>query len=151
MLNIRRHRSTTFAALVLTAIAFSACDDDPVEVEEEPEIAALRLTVGTQVVTVDAEFGTVTGGPILISVGNANISAVPIDENGEVMADVTAAEFRFDVVSDDTGVVTFSRTSGFAGTLNGVAAGQTSIDVSLFHLEEMHNDFGEFPVPVTVQ
>jgi hypothetical protein len=150
MFQIRRHRRITVTTVLLSALAFNACDDDPVEVVEEPEIAALRLTVGSQVVTVD-DSGNVTGGPILIAVGNTSIAAAALDENGDVMADVTAAEFRLDVVSANAGVVTFSRTGAFAGTLAGVAAGQTSIDVSIFHLEEMHEDFGEFPVSVTVQ
>jgi len=50
----------------------------------------------------------------------------------------------------DTAILTFTRTSAFAGTFTGVAAGSTNLTVSLFHIGAGDNDFGPFPVPVTV-
>lgn len=58
--------------------------------------------------------------------------------------------FELAVEIDDESIVTFTRASAFAGTLNKVAAGSTSATFALFHVEEGHEDFGPFPVPITV-
>ena len=61
MWNNRTHGHAVLATLVLAIFAAGACDDDPVEPHEE-EPHEMRLTVGTQVVTV-SDAGVVTGGP----------------------------------------------------------------------------------------
>jgi hypothetical protein len=148
MTNLRR-RTLSTAFLLAIAPALAACDSST-EPEEEPEVVAVRLTVGTQIVTV-ADNGVVTGGPIAIGVGATAISAVFLNAAGEPDDHVSADEFELLVVPGSTGVVTFARTSAFAGTLTGVAVGNTSIEVALFHIEEQHEDFGPFLVALTVQ
>jgi hypothetical protein len=109
----------------------------------------MRLTVGAQVITID-DSGGVTGGPIVIPIGNTPISAVFLDENDDVVPGLNA-EFRLEVESNNANVATFSRTAAFTGNLVGVAAGQTVLRFALFHVAENHEDFGFFDVSTTVQ
>jgi hypothetical protein len=150
MFALLHHRTLRIAALLLaTGIPLAACDDDPVEAEPEPEVATLRLTVGTQVVTVNVESGTVTGGPITLPVGARTVQAEFLRADGTPDPIVTATAFRLDVTPTSTAVVTFARTSAFSGTLTGLQSGQsTPVAFALFHLEEQHNEFSR---PVTVQ
>jgi hypothetical protein len=139
-------------ALTLLSLGFVAvsCDDDPTEPEDEPNVATMRLTVGSQTVDVD-EDGSVTGGPIVISVGSTAISAQFLLPNGQPDPLVTAAEFQLDVESDDEGVVDFTRASAFSGSLVGVVTGSEIVRFSLLHVEKQHADFGPFPISVTVE
>ena len=143
------HRRIGFALVVFPlALWVGACDDDPVAQEPEPEVATMRLTVGTQTITV-SDNGTVTGGPIMVT-GTVTISAEFLRADGTPDPLVTAAEFQLNADPANTGTVTFTRTSEFAGTLTGVSAGTTEIEFSLFHKAEQHEDFGPFPVSVQV-
>jgi hypothetical protein len=136
------------AALALAAAV--ACSDTN-ESHAEPEVAFMRLTVGgTQTVTVD-EFGTVTGGPITIPVGNTSLVAEWLRADGTEDPNVHEDDFELRVVPANTGIVTFTRTAAFEGTLNGLQTGSTSASFALFHIEEQHEDFGPFSVGVTVQ
>lgn len=130
----------------------ASCGDStgPEEEEHEPEVATMRLTVGSQTINV-AEDGTVTGGPIVIPVGNTTISAQFLLASGQPEPLVTADVFQLNVDSDNTGVAGFTRTAAFGGSLVGTAAGSTILRFALFHIEEGHEDFGPFPVSVTVQ
>lgn len=149
MRNVKRRRLAHFLVLALLAPAFAACDDDPTEPHDEEIPSAIRLTVGTQIITIDDLLG-VTGGPIAINVGARAVTAVFLDEDGDVM-EVHDDEFELRIVPASTSIVTFTRTGAFAGTLTGVVAGNTTVAVSLWHLEEEHTDFGPFNVALTVQ
>jgi hypothetical protein len=136
-------------ALFPVALAFGACSSATDE-EAEPEVVTLRLTVGAQTITV-SDNGTVTGGPIAISAtGTVTVSAEFLRDNGTADPLVTSAQFQLNADPADAGIVTFSRTGAFAGTLTGASAGSTTIEFSLFHIAEGHEDFGPFPVPVEV-
>jgi hypothetical protein len=125
-----------------------ACSDST-EAEPEPEVATMRLIVGG-VDTVDvAQGGAVTGGPITIA-GNTSIAAEWLRADGSEDPVVDATEFELSAESLDEAIATFTRTSAFAGTLNKVAPGSTEIRFGLFHVEEQHDDFGPFPVAITV-
>jgi hypothetical protein len=64
---------------------------------------------------------------------------------------VTDTEFELRVESANTSVVTFTPTGAFTGTLNGLTAGNTTMEFVLWHLEEDHDEFGEgYLVPVVV-
>lgn len=133
------------AMLVVTAVACS----DSTEPEPEPEVATMLLIVGgTDTVSV-AENGAVTGGPITIA-ASTTIAAVWLRADGSVDPIVDATTFALAVTVADTGVATFTRSSAFAGTLDKVAAGNTSATFALLHVEEGHEDFGPFPVAITV-
>lgn len=154
-------RTTTPAALrrgplalaIAATFAVGACDSDstgPDDHDHAEEVASIRLTVGSQTITI-AENGAVTGGPVILTAGGATaISAEFLADDGDEV-DVHDDDFRLDIEPSNTGVVAFARTGAFAGTLSGVAAGQTQVAVSLFHLEENHPDFGPFDVSVSVQ
>ena len=143
-----RFRSFLPYFAMFTLLAVAACDDDPVEPEDPADaVVTMRLTVGTQAINITD--GNVTGGPINLSVGNMAITATFLDDAG---AQVTGLDdFELRVTSDNATVASFNRTGAFAGNLVGAAAGQTILRFSLFHLEEQHDDFGPFPVSVTVQ
>jgi hypothetical protein len=140
-----RLRLATIVALPV-ALVVGACNDEPVE--QEPDVATMQLTVGTQTITVDNS-GNVTGGPIMVS-GTVNISAEFLRADGTPEPLVTGDEFELRATPANTGVVTFTRTGAFTGTLTGVSAGTTTIEFELYHLIEMHEDFGPFPVSVEV-
>jgi hypothetical protein len=135
--------------LVAAGALAAACDDSTTPAPPEPEVATLRLVIGgSDTVSVDVATGVVTGAPITIAATTAFVAEFLL-ANGQPEPLVTDAEFRLDVVPADLGVVTFSRTSAFAGTLNKVAAGATTINFALYHLVEMHNEFDR-PVAITV-
>lgn len=137
-----------FATLAMLP-ALGSCSDDPADEGDPAEaVVAMRLTVGAQIITIND--GNVTGGPIVIPIGNTPITAVFLDVSNGVVSGLDA-EFRLEVASDNSNIATFSRTTAFAGNLAGVAAGQTTLSFSLFHVEENHSDFGPFPVQTTVQ
>jgi hypothetical protein len=136
-------------ALFSVALAFGACSNATDE-GAEPEVVMMRLTVGAHAITV-SDNGTVTGGPIAIAAsGTVTVSAEFLQADGTADPLVTSAQFQLNVDPADAGVVTFSRTGAFAGTLTGAGAGSTTIEFSLFHISEGHEDFGPFPVPVEV-
>lgn len=130
------------APLLLATALPAGCNDEAPP--PEPMVETVELTVGTQVVEVPS-----TGASITIS-GNTSVSARFLKADGTVETLVTADEFELRLESADTGVVTFTRSGPFAGTLNKVAAGQTTIEVILFHTIEQHEDFGPHPVTITV-
>jgi hypothetical protein len=148
---LARRKPTIAGLLAILALGLPAasCDDETAP-EEEPEVATMRLTVGAQTVNV-ADDGTVTGGPIVIAQGNTAISAAFLRADGTADPLVTADVFRLDIESDNAGIASFVRGGSFSGSLVGAAAGSTILRFSLFHLEEQHEDFGPFPVAVTVQ
>ena len=140
---------TTVALLAIVPFAL-ACNDDPADEGDPAEaVVAMRLTVGGQTITI-SETGAVTGGPIVIPRANTAIAAVFLDAANAVVSGLDA-EFRLEVTSDNASIATFARISAFAGTLTGVAAGQTTLRFALFHVAENHEDFGFYPVPTTVQ
>jgi hypothetical protein len=137
-------------ALLAGAASLTACEDDPVVEDPEPEVATMRLTIGSQTVDVD-DTGAVTGGPIALTTAvNPTISVQWLKADGTAETLVTSAEFQLNATPANAAIVTFTRASAFAGTLDGLTAGSTTIEFSLFHLEEMHEDFGPFDVQVTV-
>jgi hypothetical protein len=150
MLQTSIRRSLAVGLIALPAvIAFTACSDEAPE-EQEPEVATMRLTVGAQTITV-SDAGVVTGGPVAVpDGGTVSLSAAFLKADGTVETLVTDADFVLNGAPANPGIVTFSRTSAFAATLTGVSAGTTTIQFSLFHTLEGHDDFGPFPVSVEV-
>lgn len=136
--------------LASLALAALACDDTTAPVQDpEPEVASMRLTVGTQTVTFNG--ATVTGAPILLKVGTpTTVSAVWLKADGSVDAVASSAsKFELKVVPAASSV-SYTKTSAFAGTLSGSAATSTSATFALFHLAEQHEDFGPVSIAITV-
>jgi hypothetical protein len=135
---------TIFAAFTF----MSACDDDPIEPEDPAdEIATIRLTIGAQ--TVDM---TDSNSPSVTIPRQANAVAVTfLDAAGVTLPNNLFGDFEIRLESENAARVTFTRTGAFTGTLTGLSAGAAVVQVSLFHIEEGHNDFGPRPLAVTVQ
>lgn len=127
------------AALVLTA-ATAACDDDPIGSDDEPEIANVRVSVGTQSVTI-SEFGQQTG-TLTVPTGNSVVAAAWLRADGQPEPLITSEEFELRLVpSAGTTGVTFTPAGAFGGTLNATTSGEKTVQLQLFHLEEQHADF----------
>ncbi len=148
MLSIRIPRLVPLFAVIILAAAFAGCKKD--EAEAEPDVNSLTLMVGSQSVTVSNN-GTVTGGPILITRPATPTITATFKNSAGVMDPIAhGGNFQMNVTSANTGLLTFTRTSAFVGTLSTTATGSTQITISLFHIAEGHDDFGPFPVPVTI-
>lgn len=153
MLDTIRTFLTTRAAIALipTVLVLGACDDDVIEPDNEPTFSTVVFTVGTQTVTMAEATGAVTGGPITLQAGqNANMTATFRLANGSADPVVTASDFRLDVASDNSAIVSFTRTGPFAGTLVAGQKGTTNLRIELFHIGEGHEEFGPFPLTVVV-
>jgi hypothetical protein len=108
----------------------------------------MRLVIGGQTVTVSP--GSVTGGPIQVSVGANSVSATFLGDDGLPDPNVSAAEYQLNIAVLGGAPIAFQRSSGspFSGTLTASGTVQgAQLSVSLFHVEEQHHDFG--PVNVT--
>jgi hypothetical protein len=141
----RTFRLAAATALIPAALLAVACSTEP---DLEPQVATMRIAIGGQTIDVD-DAGVVTGGPIVIAATTSfTVSWLRADGSPDPL--VTADEFEVQVVPTNTGLVTFTRTGPFAGSLNRVAAGSTTISFALLHVEENHEDFGPFNVPITV-
>lgn len=142
-------RLAAFALPVL--LVASACDESTSPEHDEPEVESMRLVIGSQTVTVTP--AGVTGGPIVLAVGANTITATFLNAEGEPDDHVSAAEFQLNVEVLGGAPITFQRstTNPFAGTLTASATVQgAQLRFALFHIEEQHEDFGPFTVPVNV-
>lgn len=152
----RVHLRTLRALAAVAALSFgvAACDDDP-QVEEEPEIAALRLTVTPASGTAQT-YTLTTGGAnqnIALRVGANTVSAVALDDNNQAINLGSDFELRIvrsltvqgasEVENPLTGAVTFTKTGGMTGTLvaTGAVAAPATALVRVFHVGEGHGDF----------
>ena len=145
MFSTTRTFSVVLAPLAL-ALAVIACDDDPTGPEDPAEnLAVVRLSIGGQVVNITEG----AGGSVTIPLGATAVSATFLDADGATLDLGTDFELRLN--SLNTARVTFTRLSAFAGTLNGLTAGNTVVEVVLWHVEEDHGDFGPQNLTVTVQ
>ncbi len=139
-------------AAVLAVPAFVAGCSDSAAPDGRVEVHAIRLTVGEQVITIE-QGGAVTGGPLVIEVGDIGLTAQFLDQEGE-LAPVAPADYRIEIVSDDEDVVTFARQTAFAGTLTGMAAGSARLAACLLRVAGEECQIGSLTamvVPVTVE
>lgn len=147
-------RRWTVSAALLLATAMGACKDSTGDAgDAEPDVATMRLTVtGQAPVSVSAN-GTVTGGPLRVGVGESVVTATWLRADGTVDPNVTTAKFQLKVTvpATITGLA-FARnaTNPFSGTFSAQAAGTVNAQFSLLHVEENHEDFGPFTVPVVI-
>lgn len=143
------------AAVAAISFATACDDDDPLEPGEEPNVEIMQLTlgaqgpIGPQVVTVRLG-GVVTGGPIRLGLGPRTVTATFFRADGSADPNVNSTSYELSVAGLNTNVATFSRTGAFTGTLIGVSNGTTAGRFGLYHRAEMHDDFGPFPVSITV-
>jgi hypothetical protein len=150
-LHVRRRFHLT-AMLALLALGAAACgDDDETGPEEEPEVQTLTLAVGASTVTVNRTSGAFSG-PLLVPAGASQVTAQWRRADGSNETLITSDEFDLRIVPTNAASATWTANGAFGGTLTvtGLNAGQTTTaQVSLFHKEEQHEDFG--PYTLTIQ
>jgi hypothetical protein len=143
----RRGLHALAVAALVSSIA--ACDGDSTGTEDEPNVASVRVTVGAQTVTISNN-GTQTG-TLTVPQGNSAVTVAWLRPNGTVESLVTSDEFNVRMTAAaGTSGVTFTSSGAFGGTLNATSAGQKVLRLSLFHLEEQHEDFGPLNLTLTV-
>lgn len=136
------------AVLLVAALATTACLED--ELGHEAEVEFMQVTVGGTTVTVNST-GAITGGPISMeALSEEVVSVVFLDAD---MADALtehADDYQLNITTPAE--LTFTRNGAYGGSLLSTSAtpGTYNIQVSLFHIEESHTDFGAFGVPITV-
>jgi hypothetical protein len=128
--------SRILAFAVLLPVSLLACDDED-EPDPGAEVASVRITSGTQTVTIN-EGGTATGSLTIPRNTATAITVTALRANGSTVA--LPSDFRFDVFPPAS--ITFGRTGNFAGTLTGTTAGTFSVPSCIFHVGEGHCDFG---------
>ena len=139
MFTTKLRRWAGFAAVVALTATASACSDDPTGEEPEPEVAFVRVTVGGQSVTVGGGSQT---GTITVPRGQSTVTVAYFRDDNSVEDRVSSTQFEFRLnPRAGTSGVTFTPNGDAGGTLNTTTAGQKSMDVELFHLEEGHPDF----------
>ena len=135
------------AVLVLGVAAAAACTNPTLT--GDPQIKTLYVLLpGNDTVKVDTRSGDVTPGPITLF-GNADFSGEFFTEDGVPDARVTELDYRLDVTSNNTGLVTFARTTQFTGMLQRVAQGNTTIRFTLVRLSDAQIFFN-LTVPIEV-
>lgn len=135
-------------AVATLALGLGACKDSTGLDEHGEEVHAMKITLANGTSVTVSETGTVTG-TLTIPTGVASTFTVTfLDDAGAVVTDLPAKEYQASV-SPNAGI-TFARTGAFTGTLQGATAGTVTVRFGLFHIEESHDDFGPFPVSVTV-
>jgi len=146
-----RRRLRTAAVLSAIALGAACGDDDPTEPDDEPDVQTVTLAVGASSITINKTTGTASGN-LVVPNGTSTVTAQWLRPNGSNETLVTDAEFDLRIVPTNTAVASYTPTGARAGTINvlTLAAGATTTaQVSLFHKEEQHNDFG--PYPITIQ
>src|SRR5688572_29773112 len=144
-------RSKWMVPVLAWALVTTACGDDPVDEGPEPDVATMRLVIGTQTINVNVNTGAVTGGPVVFAPNtNVSVTASFLRADGTPDPLVTSTNYGLDVVIPPLANLTFTRTSAFTGTLRGTANGTTPVQFGLLHLGPGHNEF-ERNVTITVQ
>lgn len=135
-------------AMVIAVAAGSGCMQGG-SLGPDPEVAFLYLVFpGNDTVFVDVRSGVVTSGPIAL-LNTVDFAAEFFAANGTPDGRVVEGTYRLDVTPTNTGIVTFSRSTSFAGTLNKVTTGDTEILFTLVHVPAAENVFAR-SVPITV-
>jgi hypothetical protein len=151
----RRVRYAGTALLLIGAL--SACGDDEditeVETEVQAQVAAIKLTAGTQSVTVFKD-GKITLAPISFIRPNIPITATLLDADGKPLTNLTATEVdvKMGWLTGSSGSLTYTRTSAFTGTMGATSTGQLTgnFSVALYDNEARRLVFGPYNVPVLV-
>jgi hypothetical protein len=150
-----RSYSHPSAVLALSVLALGACDagqTDPVD--QEPEVATMIVNVNSGIPYTATANGFQLQTLTIDNAGFTINSAEFLDANGDPEVVIDIESFRLGVAGDADGGplptgITFTRTGPFAGSVAGIAEGQTiQVYFTLHHIEMEHEDFG--PVALTV-
>ena len=145
-------RAVRTAALLSTlALAATACDDDDITGEDEPEIESVRLVVtpaGGTATTYTVTANGATPSPVQLRVGTSTIVATPLDASGRTIDEASEFELR---MSGLPAGVTFTQSGTLSATIAATAATTTNATVSaiMWHRSEGHDDYtANFPLRV---
>ena len=134
------------ALMLLPAMAACSDDSDPIENDDPAEdIVMIRLNIGGQTVDI-----TEAGANRTIDVprGTTALAATFLNAAGNTVTLSSSSTYALEVVSSNTGRLTFARTAPFAGNLNGLQTGAATLAVSILH--GSHTDFGPRNVTINV-
>jgi len=145
MKTFRSSRRFAGVALAALSLGFAACSDD--DHGHEVDVDRMSITIGASTFTVNSS--GVYVGPVTLTQGVAtNVSVEFLDADLQDALGEHADDFQVEI--DPAAGITFARTGPFSGTLTGTAAGDVSVSFALLHIDEGHEDFGPFPVTITV-
>ena len=144
------------ALTLVSLLAIGACDagqTDPVVTE--PDVATMILNLNQ-----DIDYTATASGFQLqtLTIDNPGFtinSAEFLDRDGEPETIINLEDFRLGVAGDANGGplpsgVAFTRSGPFAGSVGGIAEGQTIlVYFSLSHVGAEHDDFGPMALTVT--
>jgi hypothetical protein len=157
--NHRIQQTARIAAVALLVGALTSCSKD-IEYDYTPsgvvaQVDAIRLTVGTQNVTVFKD-GKVTLGPLSFVRPSVVVTATLLDAQGNALSGLNENEVRVNmgVESGGSGTQpTFTKINGFSGTLNATASavGSSSFAVSLFDGAKHRIAFGPYYVRIVIR
>lgn len=142
------NRRTLGSAMLLAALAVSGACRSGTDVEDEPEISEITLTVGAQTIPVTGNVTT----QLVLPVGTTSMSAVVLGENGNSIPH--GDDFRVDVtIPANTAGIQFTRTGPYSGTFTTASAMATPVSLrfSVFSTSHGHTEFGPFNVPTVVE
>ena len=155
MFKLRRIQQTTrIAAAFLLAGALTSCSKD-IAYDYSPsgavaQVNAIKLTVGTQTVTIFKD-GKVTLGPLSFVRPSTTITAVLLDAQGNAITGVNENDMRVNMGIESGASGTFTRINGFSGTLSATTAGSSSFAVSLFDGAKHRIAFGPYYVAIVIR
>lgn len=129
----RRAAPVMFTALLLS---MGACDPETPTRNDHPDVAAVRLSVGAQVVTV-TETGAQTG-TLTVPRGESTVAVTWLDSSGSPVSFTQVVTMQIVAVGAGTGV-SFAPSGVIGGLLTNTLAGQKTVTVRLIHGD--HPDF----------
>ena len=133
-----------FIGAALVGLSGSVCP----EFQSLPQLAYMVVYFPGDSVIVNLEDGAVESGPAEIYDSTA-ISIMLFAANGEPDGRLTELVYRLDVTPADTNLMTFTRFSGFSGTLNKKGAGATSAVLGLWNISTGAYLF-EWPIDINI-
>jgi hypothetical protein len=140
-----RRAARILAGIALMAASTAACDRSPTR-SDHADVAAVRLTVGAQVVTVTST-GAQTGA-LALPVGTHAVAVAWLDASGGVVTDLGSGKSLMVVPGAGITDVSFAASGNFAGQMTLAGSGARTVVVRLMHGN--HADFSQ-TVAFTVQ
>lgn len=138
----------TFAGVAALALVATACEEDPVGPDDEPDTTQIVLTIGTgataQVVTWTTASGSVVPTNVNIPAGPPRVfTATFLRADGSVDPVINELEFRLDFTATGGAGVTVGKTNNLAGTItaSGTAGQSVTFTLGLVHILEGHYDY----------
>lgn len=134
------------AMMLLPVMAACAEDSDPIDSGDPADaITMIRLTIGSQTVDI-----TEAGANRAVDVprGSTPVTATFYNQGGGEVLLSSSSTYAINLVSQNTGRLTFTRTGAFTGTFGGIQTGAVIVAVSLLHGD--HEDFGPRNVTINV-